>query len=347
MEGNTPLSTPHQPNANDVNVCPNCTASMPREMRFCRSCGYRLGEDIAEFNETIRLPGSASNRRPTAQARSQFTGPAGNTNGYGPIAPVSPGAMFTPENPQFEKWRKRRRKRKLHWIFWVIIAFAIASVMGGSLIPRIGRNFGPPRAPKVAGIENPSFLGGDLFSAPNGAGLSVATPPGGPADKAGLIGGDVITSFDGKAVQGEKQLRQILGMIPAGKTVDVVYVRDGETKNTKLTTISEDEREALSDAFEDPPGGKGKVGINSLKQVDVPGMNIKGIRINEVVPNYPASMAGVEKGDIVIEFDKTPIRTEQELRARIERTTPKKAVTMIVVRGTEKVEIPLKVGVED
>jgi membrane-associated protease RseP (regulator of RpoE activity) len=320
---------------------------MPREMRFCRSCGYRLGEDIAEFNETIRLPGSASNRRPTAQARSQFTGPAGNTNGYGPIAPVSPGAMFTPENPQFEKWRKRRRKRKLHWIFWVIIAFAIASVMGGSLIPRIGRNFGPPRAPKVAGIENPSFLGGDLFSAPNGAGLSVATPPGGPADKAGLIGGDVITSFDGKAVQGEKQLRQILGMIPAGKTVDVVYVRDGETKNTKLTTISEDEREALSDAFEDPPGGKGKVGINSLKQVDVPGMNIKGIRINEVVPNYPASMAGVEKGDIVIEFDKTPIRTEQELRARIERTTPKKAVTMIVVRGTEKVEIPLKVGVED
>jgi serine protease Do len=255
--------------------------------------------------------------------------------------------MFTPENPQFEKWRKRRRKRKLHWIFWVFIAFAIASVMGGTLIPRIGRRFGPPRPPKVAGIENPSFIGGDLSSASNGAGLTVATPPGGPADKAGLVGGDVITSFDGKVVQGEKQLRQILAMIPAGKTVDVVYVRDGETKTTKLTTISEDEREALSDAFEDPPGGKGKIGINSLKQVDVPGMNIKGIRVNEVVPNYPASMAGVEKGDIVIEFDKTPIRTEQELRARIERTTPKKAVTLIVVRGTEKVEIPLKVGVED
>jgi serine protease Do len=257
--------------------------------------------------------------------------------------------MFTPENPQFEKWRKRRRKRKLHWIFWVIIAFAIASVMGGSLIPRIGRRFGPQRPAKVAGIENPSFIGGDrdFYSAPNGAGLSAATPPGGPTDTAGLIGGDVITSFDGKAVQSDKQLRQILAMIPAGKSVDVVYVRDGETKNTKLTTISEDEREALSGAFEDPPGGRGKIGINSLKQVDIPGMNIKGIRINEVVPNYPASMAGVEKGDIVIEFDKTPIRTEQELRARIARTTPKKAVTMVVVRGTEKVEIPLKVGVED
>ncbi len=28
---------------------------MPREMRFCRACGQRLGEGLAEYVETVRF----------------------------------------------------------------------------------------------------------------------------------------------------------------------------------------------------------------------------------------------------------------------------------------------------
>ena len=55
-------------------------------------------------------------------------------------------------------------------------------------------------------------------------------PPGSPADKAGLVGGDVISTVDGQAVHTDDEMMELLGRTPIGKTVDVVYVRDGETK---------------------------------------------------------------------------------------------------------------------
>ena len=70
-------------------------------------------------------------------------------------------------------------------------------------------------------------------------------PPGGPADKAGLVGGDIITTVDGQPVQTDDEMMEIMRRTPIGKTVDVIYLRDGETKNTKLTTISRAEMERL------------------------------------------------------------------------------------------------------
>src|SRR5690242_18815322 len=35
--------------------CSQCGAPMPREMRFCRACGHRLGEDVAEYSETVKF----------------------------------------------------------------------------------------------------------------------------------------------------------------------------------------------------------------------------------------------------------------------------------------------------
>src|SRR5436309_12838363 len=41
----------------EVVACPNCQAGLVRGMRFCRRCGYRLGEGLAEYNETMRFDG--------------------------------------------------------------------------------------------------------------------------------------------------------------------------------------------------------------------------------------------------------------------------------------------------
>ena len=45
-------------------VCSQCGSPMPLEMRFCRSCGNRLGEGPAEYTETVRLPGATASRPP-------------------------------------------------------------------------------------------------------------------------------------------------------------------------------------------------------------------------------------------------------------------------------------------
>jgi serine protease Do len=265
------------------------------------------------------------------------TGQPFNPTYGGPVVPQnSGGPLFSEADPAFDRWKYRRKRRRSHWALWIVIACAISV---GTL--QSGRHSGRHDTQKV---NNPSSAGADFDSVSNGAVVRVADVPGGPIDKAGMLGGDVITSFDGKSIQSERQLEQALGGITAGKTVDVMYIRDGETRTTKLTTISEDERNRLKDAFNHQEGGQGKIGVPNYKQVEVPGLGIKGVVIGSVDKNYPAYMAGLQKGDIVITFDGVPIRTADEFATRILRTQPKSTVPVEIVRAGEKKTIQLTVG---
>jgi len=57
-----------------------------------------------------------------------------------------------------------------------------------------------------------------------------------------------------------------------------------------------------------------------------------------------AALAGIKVDDIVIEFDKVPIRTKEELTSRIHRAIPYSTVPIVVMRGNERLEIPVKIG---
>jgi putative serine protease PepD len=55
-------------------------------------------------------------------------------------------------------------------------------------------------------------------------------------------------------------------------------------------------------------------------------------------------LAGVKEGDVVIEFDGVPIRTTDEFLMRVRRALPYSTVKVVVMRGEEKLEIPVKIG---
>jgi len=100
--------------------------------------------------------------------------------------------------------------------------------------------------------------------------------------------------------------------------------------------------------------------------VKVPGMNIHGVRLGTILRNRPADIAGVKNGDIVIEFDGTPIRTDNEFLMRVRRALPYTTVKLVVMRPKgepvvennedepprpegqpqefEKIEIPVRLG---
>ncbi|KOA20610.1 serine protease Do-like HtrB [Clostridium homopropionicum DSM 5847] len=55
-----------------------------------------------------------------------------------------------------------------------------------------------------------------------------------PAEKAGLMPGDVITKFDGKAVKTVQEINELKQKHKSGDTVEVVISRDGKTKTLSL-----------------------------------------------------------------------------------------------------------------
>jgi len=78
--------------------------------------------------------------------------------------------------------------------------------------------------------------------------------------------------------------------------------------------------------------------------VPVPGTNIFGVILNDVSSSMPADLAGIKEGDIIIEFDGVPIRTPQELHARVRRALPYSTVKVVLMREGQKMEIPVKMG---
>jgi PDZ domain-containing protein len=324
---------PIQPDADpSTTICGNCQAPMPLGLRFCRNCGFRLGEGSAEYTETALLEG-----RPTANngaALSQYATTYGVTNA--PMVACAGG-----------KSGKRARKLSgMTWMFIGLLVFFLAAAVFTAVVAPIRRGISPeiaiPAAPR-------SYVGVDSFDTAEGGGgvtFDDVEPPNGPADKAGLVGGDIITSFDGKVIENEDQITDLLRELPVGKTVDVIYTRDGETRTTKLTTIPREELRRLEKEFDNRPEGRGRFGFDDgdTERVAIEGTKMFGVRLDDVSRNLPADMAGVKEGDVIIEFDNTPIRTRGELTSRVRRAVPYSTIKVVLMRGKERLEIPVKMG---
>jgi hypothetical protein len=347
-----------------VTVCPACRAQMPREMRFCRACGFRLGEGVAEFTETVRLPkfptGTTQPARSTRDETRRATAASSKPNPFGSIQDWSAiarniqqstikGTAKLRERQQRKQGRCSRGRFRSNWMTWIILISVISIFSGGRFMSASDwRNLRDSlRGASSGHVASRSWVGtSDLKTVDGGVTFEQVEPAGSPADKAGLVGGDLVTTFDGQAVKSAGELMKLLAVTPVGKSVNVVYVRDGETKTTKLVTVSEDEIDRLGEQADAKTDGYVGIGSNR-ERVLVPGTNIYGIQLNSVRRNNPLYIAGIKDGDIVIAFDGVPIRTDDELNARTRRAVPDSTVKVVVMRGSERLEIPVKVGVDD
>lgn len=313
-----------------VTICGHCHSPMRRDLRFCRNCGYRLGEGSAEYTETVRFPNAPPGTFPGAGAATSFP----------PYA--APGSMSATAAGKIKK--RRGRMSGMTWMFLGLLIFFIAAAGFTAIVRPIRQNIGAeiarPAVPR-------SYVGvGSFDTTEGGVTFDNVEPPGSPADKAGLVGGDVVTTFDGQSITSDDQIMDLLGRTPVGKTVDVVYVRDGETLTTKVTTVSKEEFDRLAREFNKRPEGHGRFGYedDNTERVPIPGTKMFGVRLDEIHASYPADMAGIKQGDVVVEFDGVPIRTADELGSRVRRALPYNTIDVVVMRGAEKIIIPVKMG---
>ncbi|HEX8282353.1 MAG TPA: PDZ domain-containing protein [Pyrinomonadaceae bacterium] len=332
-------------NTDTVN-CPSCGATLVAGLRFCRMCGYRLGEGVEEFVATQRF--DAASMPPMASPAAPNTDPFAprQTWGMAPVQPVQPiqpfGATSSLNAPRqagaVSGWAKSCAPKRGGWWLWLMIALVL--LIAGGMVPLSMRSRGGGAVP-----ASRSFLGVDGFeTAPGGGALITGIAgPDTPIVRAGLIGGDIIKSFDGRPVRDEDAMREILGSTPVGKTVEVVYVRDGVTATTTLTTVAQRETPGLR-LFDRRPGGRGVIGIDPGDRVRVPNSEIFGVELDDVSRNQPADISGLKERDIIVKFGEFPIRTPGDLRYRIAEAQPGTTVPVTVVRGSEQLEIPVKVG---
>lgn len=158
---------------------------------------------------------------------------------------------------------------------------------------------------------------------------------GHPAQKAGVIPGDIISKVEGRQVDTPATLaRAIAGILP-GKKIEIEVVRDGKRRMI-LVEISERKEEAVTAALpkKQPEVALG-IGVEDLTPELADRYNIKdkkGVIITEVEPNSPAEREGIRPGDLLKEINKVEVNNTGEFNAAMNKIKKDESILLRVIR---------------
>lgn len=322
--------------------CPSCGATLVAGLRFCRMCGYRLGEGVEEYVATQLLDPAAPPR--AAQPATDPFAPR-QTWGAAPLQPAGASPLRKQNDTSAWSWAGACNPKRGGWLMWVILIIVLATAAGvvtKSVRDRVGGG-GSKQAAMLPSNSVMAEVDGFTTADGGGAFIDGLAGPGTSLEAAGILGGDIITSWDGQPVRDAGAMRRIVAGTPPGKTVPVTYIHDGETRTGAVTTIDKRDFHGMT-PIEARPGGRGVLGVDPGDRVRVPNSNIYGVELDGVDRNGPADLAGLKKGDIITDFGGKPVRTPGDLRLRIYQAEPGSTVTAIVIRDGQRLEIPVKMG---
>ncbi len=182
---------------------------------------------------------------------------------------------------------------------------------------------------------------------PKGA-LVAAVSEDGPGAGAGIVAGDVILTFDGRAVPEMRRLPRMVAETEIDRRVPVRVWRDGETLtvDVRIGELEEEEEAADWTRGDDAPSPAAAHEIPDLGLWVMPptedvrdrfGLGdgpIGGVVITRVDGDGPAAEKGIQPGDVIVEVNQYEVATAADVAARIEeaRSRDRRSVLLFVER---------------
>ena len=174
------------------------------------------------------------------------------------------------------------------------------------------------------------------LSKPAGA-LVQGVESGGPAEKAGVEAGDIITRVEGKLIDKSNDLPRIIGGIKPGARASLQLFRRGATRDVMVTVAEfEPDRSTRRAPAESsaPPAAKNALGITAAELNDAQRKELKvrgGVRVEAV--DGAAARAGMREGDVILSMDNTEITDLKQFGTVAARVEKLRAVSVMVRRG--------------
>src|SRR6266581_8864395 len=164
----------------------------------------------------------------------------------------------------------------------------------------------------------------------------------GPADKAGVKVGDVITEFDGKEVKDSGDLPIIVARTPVDKKVRMKVLRDKKEVTLTVAVGELKDEEVVASAPE-----KGELGMTVQKLTPQMAESLgleraEGIVVTAVEPGSVADDAGIRRGDVILEVDRKSVRNVEEYRKAVAGVRKGRGVLFLVRRGDSTLFLALK-----
>ncbi len=158
-----------------------------------------------------------------------------------------------------------------------------------------------------------------------------------PAEKAGVLVGDVIVSFNGNKIGVSSDLPPVVGGTKVGKTVSVKVIRHGKpvTLRVKIAELPVDENAKLSSSGKD--GNKTQnplhVQVEDLTEEQRKQLEVKdyGVIVSQI-SSGPAYKAGIRNGDVMLLINNIKIKNTKHFNELVNQLPKNKSVPILIHR---------------
>lgn len=169
-------------------------------------------------------------------------------------------------------------------------------------------------------------------------GLVSGVEPGGPAEKAGLLPGDVIVKLGDRVIERSSDLPALVAEIAPGTKTTLEVIRKGHSQQLSITVGEmQSENTAGNDRVAAPQGRLG-LSVRPLSADEQQEVGIKGGLLVEE-SGGPAARAGVQPGDVVLALNGSPVKSVDDLKKLLKDSG--KRVALLVWRDGARIFIPV------
>lgn len=222
------------------------------------------------------------------------------------------------------------------------IGFAIPANLVKEILPQLERNGKVVRGYVGLSLQQVTPAVAELLGVEKTDGALIAgVVKGGPAQRAGIKSGDVITKFDGKVITNSTDLPAQVARTAPGTTAPIELVRDGKRLSVALTVGQVKEEASVLKAEDDELG----LAVESVTDDVASELGLdraEGVVVIAVKPDSSADNAGVEEGDVIVEINQNPVRDLYEYNFELAKIGSGKSVLFRITRGPGSLFLAMK-----
>ena len=156
---------------------------------------------------------------------------------------------------------------------------------------------------------------------------------GSPAEKKGIMRGDIIVEFNGQTSDTANELQNKIGMLKPGTNINVILFHNGQQKNVNVELGERPKEVRVVTEVQPQSAEKLGIGIQNLTDDLMARFGYQsetGVIVSKVEPESPAAIAGITKGSLIMEVNNSKVKNINDFHQALQNALKEKKLLLLI-----------------